>query len=173
MSDPILDNFLAQQFREGMALANDSDMLTLLPIHGTPPDAYIARYSCTGLIQAEDGSIQEHDSWEVGIRFPKSYLRTVDPLRIAACLSPENSWHPNIHPTLHAICVGKIPPGTSLVQLLYQIHEIITYKKLTMREDDALNKACCAWSRKNLSKFPVDERPLKRRTFKVTMRKTA
>ena len=43
-----------------------------------------------------------------------------------------------------------------------QIHEIVTWQKVTMREDDALNHAACQWARANRARFPVDSRPLKR-----------
>jgi hypothetical protein len=33
-----------------------------------------------------------------------------------------------------------------------------------MRENNALNTEACAWARRNLHRFPVDSRPLKRRT---------
>jgi hypothetical protein len=65
--------------------------------------------------------------------------------------------------------VGRLVPGTSLVDLLYQVHEIVTYQKVTMREDDALNPAACGWARTHQHLFPIDRRPLRRRatTFQV------
>ena len=54
-------------------------------------------------------------------------------------------------------------PGTSLVDLLYQAYEVLTYQKFTSREDDALNAVACAWARKHMDRFPVDSRPLKGR----------
>ena len=78
-------------------------------------------------------------------------------------LGPPNVWHPNISDTQPAICVGRLVPGTGLVDLLYQCWEIITWNKKTIREDDALNRAACQWARHNLARLPVDTRPLKRR----------
>jgi hypothetical protein len=49
----------------------------------------------------------------------------------------------------------------SLVDLLFQCFEVITYQKVTMREDDALNHAACAWAREHQQRFPIDRRPLK------------
>jgi hypothetical protein len=62
---------------------------------------------------------------------------------------------------LPLICVGRLKPGTWLVDLLYQCYEIITYQKVTMREDDALNPLACVWSREHQQRFPIDRRPLK------------
>ena len=49
-----------------------------------------------------------------------------------------------------------------LVEILYQIFEIITYGKVTMNEADALNKDACRWARRHTQLFPIDKRPLKR-----------
>ena len=59
------------------------------------------------------------------------------------------------------ICPGRIVPGMSLVDLLYQVYEILTYQKLTTH--DALNREAAAWARANQGRFPTDRRPLKRR----------
>lgn len=172
MSDPILEAFLTKQFEEGMALAESGDLLMLLPIHGTPPDAYIAQFRCNGLIRDENGNVHEHDMWDVGIRFPLSYLKQglTDPLQVITWLAPENVWHPNINGPAHLICLGHMPPGTGLVELLYQIFDVITYSNVTMREDDALNLPACSWARSNKSRFPVDTRPLKRAPLNLQVR---
>ena len=99
--------------------------------------------------------------FDVGLHFPSNYLRRVDPTLVLACLKPFEVWHPNIRPPL--ICIGHLPPGTGIVDIVYQVFEVITYNKVTMREDDALNRAACAWARKNQDRFPVDTRPLTRR----------
>jgi len=160
--DPIYEAYLARQFEEGMALAQASDLLELMPSPVAPPH-FIARYRCKGLIRARDGEISEADRFEVGIWFPPTYLRRADSFEVLRWFGPANVWHPNISDKLPLICVGRLAPGTSLVDLLYQIFEIITYHKYMPREDDALNKAACAWARRNQDRFPVDRRPLKRR----------
>jgi hypothetical protein len=42
-------------------------------------------------------------------------------------------------------------------------------EKVTMREDDALNRAACQWARQHPERFPVDRRPLKRRAVTLHM----
>ena len=54
-------------------------------------------------------------------------------------------------------------PGTPLVDLIYQLYEIITYHNVEMRENNALNLEACSWARSNLDRFPIDRRPLRRR----------
>jgi hypothetical protein len=48
------------------------------------------------------------------------------------------------------------------VEILYRCYDVITFNKVTMREDDALNRDACVWARRNRARFPVDTRPLKR-----------
>ena len=61
--------------------------------------------------------------------------------------------------------LSKAVAGTALVDILYQLFEIITYNKVTPRENDALNRECCMWARANQRRFPVDRRALKRRVI--------
>jgi hypothetical protein len=165
MSDPVYQAFLARQFEEGMALAASSDLVELFPLEGNPPSRYIARFGCNGLVRAGNGQIREASRFEVGIWFPSDYLRRAEPWEVLTWLGPRHVFHPNISNRLPLICVGRLAPGTWLVDLLYQCFEIITCQKVTMREDDALNQAACSWARENQARFPVDPRPLKwRRT---------
>jgi hypothetical protein len=97
--------------------------------------------------------------------FPSDYLRTADPFRVVTWLGPRHVWHPNIAADAPAICVGRLVPGTSLVDLIYQVFEIITWNKVTMREDDALNRAACQWARSHRERLRIDRRPLKRRAL--------
>jgi hypothetical protein len=145
-----------------MALASESDLLTLAPV-SWPADRYIAQFRCTGLVEEPTRAIAEWNCFEVGIWFPASYLRVADPFQVLTWLGPGNVWHPNIANDAPAICIGRLAPGTSLVDILYQVFEVITWNKVTMREDDALNRAACQWARRHRDRFPVDRRPLKRR----------
>ncbi len=74
-----------------------------------------------------------------------------------------NVWHPNVSREHPLICIGRLTPGTPLVDILYQIFDILTFQKYNPREDDSLNKTACAWARENQDRFPIDRRPLKRR----------
>jgi len=168
MADRILEAFLRRQQEEGLALARESDLLSLLSL-GSPADRYLVEFRCTGLVERSPGEIAETDRFRVGIWFPSTYLRVADPFHVLTWLGPRNIWHPNISATAPVICVGRLTPGTGLVDILYQVFEIVTWNKVTMREDDALNRAACQWARQHRDRFPVDRRPLKRRplTFHV------
>ena len=170
MRDKIFAAFLQRQYEEGQTLAEASDLLELYPmttVDNEPPQNYIARFLCNGLVKSSDGEIREASHFEVMINFPSDYLRRADPFQVLSWFGPANVFHPNISHRAPFICVGKLAPSTPLVDLLYQCFEIITYNKVTMREDDALNPMACKWARENQHRFPIDRRPLKRRALNV------
>jgi hypothetical protein len=161
MHDKVLNAFLERQYDLGRELAESSDLLELFPLGDPPIHHYVARFRCKGLTRARDGEIVESELFEVGIRFPLDYLRRADPGEVLTWLGPQEIFHPNIRAPF--ICVGRLAPGTGLVDLLFQCYEIISYWRVTMREDDALNVDACAWARRNQHRFPIDRRPLKNR----------
>jgi hypothetical protein len=170
MTDAIMRAFLGRQHEDGLALAAESDLVEIAPFGQPtdgPPNRFVVRFSCTGLVKEADGSIDEASDFGVGIWFADDYLRTADPFRVLTWLGPRHVWHPNISAQAPVICVGRVAPGTGLVDLVYQCWEIITWNKVTMREDDALNQEACQWARANLARVPVDSRPLKRRALTI------
>ena len=173
MRDPILTAFLQAQFAEGVALAGSSDLLELLPLgmEEGPADRYVAMFHAKGLVRQATGEIVEASDFAVGIHFHEDFLHTADPPRLLTWIGPPNVWHANIRPPF--ICVGRVSPGASLSWLLHQIHRVITYNKKTLREDDALNPAACQWARLNLHRFPVDTRPLRRRSIDLSVEAVA
>ena len=166
MADRVLETFLARQREEGLALAAQSDLLTLIPV-GSPTDRYLVEFRCKGLIERGPGDVAEANQFLVGVCFPANYLRAANPFRVLTWLGPHNVWHPNISDTAPFICIGRLAAGTGLVDILYQLFEVISWNKVTMREDDALNLAACQWARRHRDRFPVDRRPLKRRPVGV------
>lgn len=156
MNDSIRASWLHRQYHEAMAFAQQSDVLSLAPVAGTPPCKYVARFQCQGLYKTDAGIdvIAEH---LVGILFPEHYLRSsCDPGQVLTWLEPDTEFHPNIRPPY--CCVGHIPPGMSLLSLLHQLYQMITWQRFTVREDDALNRHACSWARKHLDRFPIDTR---------------
>ena len=135
-TDHVLHRFLEEQYAAGMALAESSDVLTLKPFGGPPPQKFVAEFHCKGVTWARRQT-QDWDLFRVGIYFPDDYLREADVTVVLTMLSPPHVWHPYVIGP--AICVGRMPPGTELVDLLYQVFEIITYQRVKMQEDDALN----------------------------------
>ena len=167
--DRIFTAFLQRQFEEGMALAAASDLLELAPLPGRPPQRYIALFNCDGLVRSSGFEVKVTNHFEVGISFPTDYLRRAEPFEVLTWLGPREVFHPNISDKAPFLCVGRLAPGTSLVEIITQCFEIITYQKVTMREDDALNIDACAWARQNQHRFPVDRRALRRRTLEFSI----
>lgn len=168
--DRILELFLERQHDEAAALTAASDLVSVQPLGGPLSTRYIVHFRCTGLVEAAPGTIEEANGFAVGVWFAPDYVRRADPWQTLTWLGPHNVFHPNISGTAALICIGQITPGTPLVDLVMRCFEVITFKKVTMREDDALNKGACAWAREHQARFPIDARPLKRRAITISVR---
>lgn len=160
MRDPVFDAFLEMQYVDGMALAESSDILELAPLGGPPTQQFIATLHCRGKVGTAANALRDADLFRIGFLFPGDYLRKISFGHVVQILSPRTVFHPNVAGP--AICLGHMPPGTPLVDILYQVLEIITYRKYTPREDDALNLAACQYARAHQDEFPLDTRPLRR-----------
>ena len=160
MEDKIYRNFLETQHERSMALAHNSDRVSLEPLYGDPPSAYLARFSCRGLIRNEHGGIEEHDRWNFEIRFPENYLRArVHVAEVITFLGPPNVWHPNFRYPFVCVNIGA---GTPLDELLYALYDLLIWEVYGVR-DDGLNPAAAQWARRQPpGRFPLDRRPLRR-----------
>jgi len=165
MRDVILDGFLHSQFKEGMKLAGGSNIVDILPVEGSPPFRYVVRFKCNSIVQSNGKIETSHGFYVAGITFHREYLRFVgNPYQIVTWLAPGNIFHPNILPPASLICLGKINPGTGLIDIIFRIYNVIRFANVTPVEGDALNKFACKWYRENCNKngrFPVDNRPLR------------
>lgn len=164
--DKVFEAFLRRQRDEGLALARASDLLELQPLDFADglADRFIVRFRCKGLVRDAGGAVGEASLFEVGIWFPESYLRCAHPPSFVLCwFGPHHVFHPNIRPPF--ICVGEIAPATRLVDLLYQVFEMITYTKFNCASP--LDAEAAAWARDHLAEFPIDRRPLKRRRLEL------
>jgi len=156
MEDTIRQSWLQEQYNEAMAFSRRSDVLSLAPVAGTPPYKYVARFECKGLIKTGKG-IGIGDEHVVGIFFPQEYLRaSCNPGQVLTWLGPQEEFHPNIRPPF--CCVGHILPGMSLLSLLFQLYQMITWQRYTVDERDALNPEACRWARQNMQRLPIDTR---------------
>lgn len=160
--DRILMTFLQTQHEQAFALARQSDLVDIYPFDA---QHYLVRLRCRGLVKQDDGSIVEADSFDLGIHFPDRYLREADAATLML-LSPLNAYHPNIRGP--ALCIGKLSPGTPLVELIYRAFDLLTGRNVTFDEHDALNHEACCWARANLHRYPIDDRPLKYRAAPQT-----
>jgi hypothetical protein len=168
--DPILASFLEEQESDAAALSRDSDLVDIVPVGCRPYQLYVVRYSCTGLVRTNEG-IVEANHFELGVRFPFDYWQRASMPEVLTWLGPANCYHPNLY--FPIICMGHLDPGTPLAEIVLQCYEIITYQKATMKESDALNRDACAWARRNVERFPVDDRPMLRRRLEYRVEEPA
>jgi hypothetical protein len=165
--DAILQRFLEKQAEEGAALARESDLLQLQPLsHGQgPAQHFVAHFSCFCYGKLGDGQVVKQHRVDVGVYFPPDYLRTASTYQVLTWLSPANVFHPNIR--VPYVCVGErfLRPGTPLVEILYQLHAVIIYRKWASHA--GLNADACQWAINNQHLFPADARPLKRRKLSI------
>lgn len=133
---------------------------------------FLARFLSDSYVLPADShipQISKNVTFTIGIYFPPDYLCAANFLKVITLFSPTTFSHPNAAPP--HLCVGRLEPGTGLVDILYQIHDLITFKNVGVLEDDSLNRGACQWYRnpKNWDGRPVDSRPLRRRTLKFSL----
>jgi len=165
--DPILSGFLQAQFTAARTLSRESDIVSVFPVDGPLPQHYIAEFRCRGLVREGNAPPAACDFFAFGIWFPDMYLRADFKVSdIITVLSPQNLFHPNARPPY--VCVGEtMRAGTELTDIVYQLYEIVSYQKVTMNENKALNWDACVWARQNTHLLPLDPRPLKRRKLNL------
>ena len=157
--DKILSLWLTEEKQRAFGLAEES---AVLDVRCVDLQHFVASFYTKGLVRGDDGVIREADHFDVGYWFSDSYLRHVTDRDVATWLAPAEIYHPNVNPPY--CCLGPIAPGTSLVDLIYRTYEVISYQNVMPAENDALNLAACQWARHNQHRFPLDDRPLKRRS---------
>jgi hypothetical protein len=170
MVDPIFNNWLSENFAEAQTLAAASDILAIQAVPNeddpaSPPRRLIAQFACRTHVMQPDGQIATADQSIVGLNFPPHYLRQANAYEVVTWLAPVNIWHPNIRPP--ACCVGErfFKPGTSLIELLYQLHAIISFQRYGAAAP--LNESAAQWTRSHRQLLPADPRPLKRRAIQI------
>jgi hypothetical protein len=168
--DEIRASFLERQYEEITELAAHSDVVEVFRHGPVPPDRYILRFHCQGLVKTGAG-ITEADQFDFGLNFPEDYLRRAEVTEVITVLGPREIFHPNVRYPF--ICIGKLRPGTGIRDLVYQLYEMITFYRVTMREDDALDHQACVWARNNQARFPLENRPLRRRELTLRVSRDA
>ena len=153
-NDSVFHSFLEAQDHEALDLDQRSDMVDIEPIGPRPASMYRVTFHCEGLVKTADG-IRRTNRHEVGIRFGPNHLRCAPNVAyLLTWISPVEAYHTNIAAPF--ICVGPVPPGMTLVNLIYQTHQIISWQRFSPH--DALNGDACSWARANIDALPIDPR---------------
>jgi hypothetical protein len=144
MSDQVFMTFLHNTLIQAMELADESDVLRVIPRPPLPPAAYVCEFRVPYLRRTPSGIVEVAPGPVLaGLRFPEDYLRAADPhlfLKVASILTP--LVHPNILGPL--VCLGsKFAPGTPVRMLLWELYEIVAYRNVTLDEHNALDPEAC------------------------------
>lgn len=159
MNDAIRESFLLAQEREARELAGESDILSIAPRGPRPHERYELGFDARSVLATRTGPRESRGLFVVSVWFPSDYQCKVVIPRVLTWRGPANVFHPNVRGPF--ICPGTIRPATPLVELCYRLYWIITYQNFGLH--NPLNPAAAAWARRNLARFPIDSRPLKRR----------
>jgi hypothetical protein len=55
------------------------------------------------------------------------------------------------------------------VEICESLHALFSWRLRQLAENDALNRAACAWGRAHLDELPIDRRPLFGRVLPITL----
>lgn len=158
--DPILTRWLDRQVADAMTLNESSDVVRVRPAPGPRPQLFDVAFDGPTVVSGRAG-IETVRGFGVRIRFPDDYLISVPNVaNVIALLAPRGIFHPNCKSPF--ICIGKLAPGTRLVEIVGQVWQILTYQRFTAREDDALDAEACAWARARVDNFPLTHASLRR-----------
>ena len=172
MVDPVLRTFLAGSHEQLAGFLEQTDTVKLLAARGDPPVAYrFAFVDIEHLVRRPVGQVATSSGpVEVAVRFPSDYLRAGDlhlGLRVVAVVTPD-VFHPNIRPP--AACLGdEFRPGTTIVEVVRLVYEILSYQNVTPDERNAFAKDACRYVREHpeaIARLRIP--PLRRRKLNVT-----
>ena len=112
------------------------------------------------------GRIERADSCEFGIYLSDEYQRHQPGFELITILKPTAILHSNVK--FPFVCIGRIRPGTPLVELLFSLYRLATYR--LWNANDALDPVAAEWLRLHQAELPLDTPPLKRRKAPLAMR---
>jgi hypothetical protein len=94
------------------------------------------------------------------LHFPKDYLRSFDPrlpFKVVSILT-RDFVHPNV--AVPTVCLGSgLAPGTPIRALLTALHEIVTYRNVSLDERNAMNPEACRLLRQHPQLLDGLDRP--------------
>jgi hypothetical protein len=132
--------FLGNQVPMAGAINQRSTVVRLLPEPGDPPRSWMGRFDMPYIRHGAAGPEIAPGPIQVLICFPDDYLYSVDPrlcMRVVAVLNSD-ILHPNLRPP--GACLGSaFSPGTSLTNLVEQLHAIFSYENAAYEEHLAMS----------------------------------
>ncbi len=167
-----LARFLERQESLALDFSAVSDLVEIEPITRAPVQRYLVRLGTRGLIKTAAGTIEHHQGCTFAVWFPEDYLRRISPFETVQWIAPQNAFHPNIGPGPGGaayICLGGVFPGSPLLTIIEQVHEIFSWMNRLPHEKEAMNREACPWARAHGADLPIDSRPLLRSATAVDL----
>jgi ubiquitin-protein ligase len=145
---------LRSDHRRLIELTRGNDLIHIETVEGDPPEHYVLRFACRGVVAVGPTGPVLGDLHRVRISLPVEY-----PTRPPYMRWLTEIFHPNINAEGTVVCVDTWYPSKFLDDLCVTLGRMIQYKNYNpaspMRLDAAL------WSASNLHLLPVDRRPLR------------
>ena len=168
--EPVFDEvtraFLCNSRDELLERCRRGGLLECADLGRDAPWLWRLTFHTRGLARGADGEPRLVERHVVGVRFLPDYLRRADRFEMLALVEPRDAFHPNLLPP--GICV-QVRPGETLVEIGESLHALFSWRLRQLAENDALNRAACAWGRTHLDELPIDRRPLFGRVLPITL----
>jgi hypothetical protein len=171
--DPIFEMFLRRQHEEAGALNEASDVTRLGALDA---QRFVLELDAPCLVR-EGTEVSLARGCVAMIFFSSSYLRERRPREVVAVIRPQHLWHPNAAPP--HVCLGALRPGASLIDLTFQLYEVITFQRYSLKDPlsreatEWMRDSSEAWSRETGVTFPLTRAPLKRRHLSLAVNTVA
>jgi len=138
-----------QQVSEALA---GHPSISILNVHGNPPDRYQIQYKIKSLIETVEGEIVE------GVEHTAEFYLTLSyPRQAPQCRMLTPVFHPNIAP--HAVCIGDHwAAGESLLHLIIRVGEMLAFQSYNIKSP--LNGSAARWAEEHINELPTDDRDL-------------
>jgi ubiquitin-protein ligase len=152
---------MKNDYEEMLKLKSESSIIDF-QASGSPPHSYLLTFRCPGLRLDESSKpveVQEHHCQiRLGAHYPSQ--------------PPDVTWlspifHPNIK--LQAVChSGQWAPSWSLAEFVSELADMARYAKYNLQS--VLDTKAAEWAKRNLQRFPLDQRPIRDKAGKITIK---
>jgi ubiquitin-protein ligase len=155
MPESVRERRLYSEYRRLSELAAQSDRFVIEEAIGDPPERYVVRFGCRGVIRLDKGHavFGEEHRVQIGLvaEFPmlRPHLVFISPI-----------FHPNVSADGRVVCISQWYPTQYLDTLCLTIWRLIQYKNFD--PFSPLHVEAAEWALLNAKTLPVDSRPLRR-----------
>jgi hypothetical protein len=135
-----------------------------------PPERYIVHFNnIKGLRLINNQSNNSKELEVIKEHKIEIYLHSDYPRLKPQCNILSEIFHPNFRmASPHDICIGDYwASGETLVDIIYQIGDMITYQSYNV--SSPLNGIAAKWAKENLNLFPIDKSTLRQGEIEINL----